>query len=449
MTLQKRLTLYTTLSFGVILFIVYSITLGAFYQSNLKLLKNQAQSVALLSAYNYLEEDELPPSEHALIEQAFTKAITLPHVGVYNLDNTLSYGSLENDKNITEQLLQNIREGKTSDFLNSTYFYHGIFYKDNQGDFVIIVKISTLEFIGAIENLTLILISTFILGCISLFFLSRRLSKLAYKPVHQIIRQIKKTDFQSPYKDILPVQDDQYLNELVQTYNELLSRLSNAMVIQKNFINYASHEFKTPLAAISGNLEVFAQKERTPQQYHDVVQKVLTNVYQMEDILTNLLLLSGLNKDHIDKQSNSIDDLIWQIHESLGEKAIQMKTQLNVHIQVLQQRDLTLQANTSLLRIALYNIIENAVKYSNQKPVDIYLKTLQGRLHVIIQDHGQGISPQDMPHVKQTFYRAANVTHIKGSGIGLALASIIFDQHHIDFTIDSIENKGTTVTLVF
>src|SRR5690606_7511668 len=81
----------------------------------------------------------------------------------------------------------------------------------------------------------------------------------------------------------LPETKDE-LYELIRTFNGLLQRLSETFVIQKNFINYVSHEFKTPLAAIAGNLEVFAQKDRTPEEYHGVADKVVSHVDHMEQL---------------------------------------------------------------------------------------------------------------------------------------------------------------------
>lgn len=449
MNLRTRLTTYSTIAFGIVFLVASLLIFFAYFTKTQDSINRSLKNTTLLSAIYYLEQDELSQSEHSVIKEEFRAAIQSKNVAVYNDSGELAYGALTEDPILTREELNKVRALKTYHFKNKEHFYYGIYYPDNQGDFVVFTRESTVDFIGQMRTLILILSAVLIGGLLAIYFLSRYISNIAYKPIKDIVKQVNQVNYSNLEHGIEVPKSNDELEELISTYNNLLTRLSETFLIQKNFINYVSHEFKTPLTAISGNLEVFAQKERTPEEYQQVAHDALENVYKIENILSNLLLLSGLKNTEKDHGLIRIDELIWNIYEALQEKLIEFKTTIQIDIQVEDFSKLEFRANETLIHLALYNIIENAVKYSNNNPIAITLTVADNRLQVIVADNGKGIAEEELAFIKQTFYRGKNVGTIKGSGIGLSLATIIFEQHHIDFDISSNLQLGTVITLSF
>lgn len=449
MNLRNRLTLYSTITFGIVFCVASLLIFIAYYKKAQDNIFNELENTTLLSAFYYLEQDELPQNEHSIIRDQFRTTILSKNVAVVNADNVVEFGQLIDDPNITNKILDLVRKNETFYFKSNNDFYYGMFYPDNQGDFVVFTKETGVEYASQINTLLLILGTVLLLGLLAIYFLSRYISNVAYKPIKDIVKQVNTVNYSNLEQGIEVPKTADELEELITTYNKLLVRLSEGFLIQKNFINYVSHEFKTPLTAISGSLEVFAQKERTPEEYTQVTKEALENVYKIEDILSNLLLLSGLKNAEQQSQLIRIDELVWDINEALQSKLTEFKTQLHIDIQVDDFSLLEFKGNETLVHLALYNIIENAIKYSNNNPVNIVLESVDTRLNLVVTDHGKGIEPNDLTFIKQTFYRGKNVGNIKGSGIGLSLATIIFDQHNIGFDIQSTLRKGTVVTLTF
>jgi signal transduction histidine kinase len=292
------------------------------------------------------------------------------------------------------------------------------------------------------------MILVLISGLISIYIVSRVLSNLAYAPIKNIINQVNEIQATSLDRQIVSPNSKDDIQELIESYNNLLKRLSDTFIIQKNFINYVSHEFKTPLTAISGNLEVFAQKDRSSAEYKEMSEKVLENVYQIEDTMNTLMMLSGLRENMELNEIFRVDELLWDINDQLS-ASYHLKGQIQIALEVLNDKLLSIKGNSNEIKIALFNIIENAVKYSAGNPIKISLLEHNQQLKIVIEDHGKGISEEDLQFIKQTFYRGKNVSDIKGSGIGLPLANVIFKQNNIEFTIASKKDAGTTVTLVF
>ncbi|AYZ14805.1 sensor histidine kinase [Chryseobacterium arthrosphaerae] len=449
MTLRNRFTLISSLSFGIVSIITSAVIFFAYYDSTKIFYFEKLRNTALISAIYYLEKDELPKDRHAQIKKEYNHLIQNNRVAVYNQNNEVTFGHNLQDKNIKPAHLQAVRNNKGVQFMSDNQFYYGIFYPDNQGDFVVFVKSPNDSFQSQILRLAIIMLSVLVMGLLAIYFLSRYLSKVVYKPVSNVVERINKAEYNNISTAITSTNTNDEIDELIKSYNKLLGRISENVLLQQNFINYVSHEFKTPLAAISGNLEVFAQKDRTPEEYRKVAKESLDNVYEIENILNNLLLMSGMTKLETSHKQVRIDELVWKIYEKLEARAKENNSSIKILLQVTKPSLLEIPGNETLLYLALYNIVENAIKYSYDQPVVLRLSEKGDQLCIEISDQGRGIPSDDLVKIAETFYRGKNVDSIKGSGIGLSLSKSIFDHHHIAMNIDSVVNKGTTVTLIF
>lgn len=447
MKIRNRLTLISSATFGFVFIIASVLIYLAFYNSSEKVVFKELQKTCLLSGIYYLEKDELPHYEHSAIKEQFEENIQNDIVRVYDLNNVIVYGEKEADRNINPKELEFVRKNKKLSFKSNNHFYYGIFYNDNQGDFVVFVKTKSEVFKSQTNRLLVIMIIVLFAGLLLIFFLSRLLSNIAYRPITEVISQVNSMELNSLDKPISSSNTNDEVQDLITTFNNLLSRLSDTFVIQKNFINYVSHEFKTPLASISGNLEVFAQKDRTPEEYQKVTSEALENVYHIEEILNNLMMLSGLKTIHQENETFRIDETLWNINDKIFEAYD--KQEIRMDLNVKNEKLLSVKGSELQLQLALYNLIENAVKYSDGNLIKIVLTEVNDQLQITIQDYGKGILKEDLDYIQQTFYRGKNIGNVKGSGIGLSLATIIFKQNNIQFSIYSEENSGTQITLLF
>jgi len=447
MKIRNRLTLISSATFGFVFIIASVLIYLAFYNSSEKVVFKELQKTCLLSGIYYLEKDELPHYEHSAIKEQFEENIQNDIVRVYDLNNTIVYGEKEADRNINPKELEFVRKNKKLSFKSNNHFYYSIFYNDNQGDFVVFVKTKSEVFKSQTNRLLVIMIIVLFAGLLLIFFLSRLLSNIAYRPITEVISQVNSMELNSLDQPISSSNTNDEVQDLITTFNNLLSRLSDTFAIQKNFINYVSHEFKTPLASISGNLEVFAQKDRTPEEYQKVTSEALENVYHIEEILNNLMMLSGLKTITPENETFRIDETLWNINDKIFEAYDQQEVRID--LEVKDEKLLSVKGSELQLQLALYNLIENAVKYSDGNPIKISLSETDGQLKITIQDYGKGILKEDLDYIQQTFYRGKNVGNVKGSGIGLSLATIIFKQNNIQFSIYSKENAGTLITLLF
>ncbi len=156
------------------------------------------------------------------------------------------------------------------------------------------------------------------------------------------------------------------------------------------------------------------------------------------------MLLSGA-KTSFEFSRLRIDEIIWQVIENA---VLYYQADIEVKIEVEDANLMEWEGNEKLLALAFNNIIENAIKYSNNKKVTVILHEDLGRLEVLVVDQGIGISQEDLKKVKENFYRGENTGKFSGKGIGLSMANIIFVLHKVEMKLQS-EGMGTQVSLKF
>lgn len=445
MKVQTRLSLFCSIVFGVI-FAILSLLIYALYYNNVeKSIYQGLQKTVQITALFYLEEDELNSRDFAKIRKQFEEAVSDSYYQIYNEENKVSYGAKPAD--IPSNILDRIRKEKQLSFSTNEYLCNGIFYEDNQGDFVVITKKKKEYLNEQMNQLLWVLLAALIIGLLTIIGLSRWVSHVAYRPFRRIINQVNNISTKNLDVQIESPQTKDELQDLTDTFNVLLDKLSETFIIQKNFVNYVSHEFKTPLASILGNLEVFSIKDRTAEEYKQLSDKLIQQIYQLEEILNILIVISDLREDSDIRAQVRIDDLIWEIISKISDRYPDSKIKVDVDILPEDEQLLSVSKDKTQLLMAMFNLIENAVKYSQGNIVDIHLSKTEGNLSMSITDKGIGIPSDQLANISKPFYRADNTNKIQGSGIGLSIALRILEKNKIKYEIVSEENKGTTIIL--
>ena len=445
MKVQTRLSLFCSIVFGVIFAILSLLIYGLFYKNTQKQVYSNLQKTAYITAIFYLEEDELNSKEFEKVRNQFESLVSDASYQIYNEVNQVSYGVQQSI--VPSEILDEIRQKGSLTFSTENFRCYGIFYEDNQGDFVVIAKNNKDDFSAQMNLLLWILLASFIIGLFAIIALSMWVSRVAYRPFQKVIDQVNNISTNNLNVQIESPNTKDELQDLINTFNNLLSKISESFVIQKNFVRYVSHEFKTPLASVLGNLEVFSIKDRSPEEYQKLSEKLIQEILHLENILNTLIVVSDLSKDSNIASVVRIDELIWEIIHKISEHS-HSKMKVNLDVLPNDEHLLFIDKDRTQLFMALYNLIENAVKYSQGRMVDINIfKTEKGTLCLSIKDHGIGIPPEQLEHISKPFYRADNADHLQGSGIGLSIALRILEKNKIKYTINSEINEGTKIVL--
>lgn len=248
----------------------------------------------------------------------------------------------------------------------------------------------------------------------------------------------------------VPNQKDE-IGRLTTTFNQLLDRIENAFRMQKTFVANVSHELKNPLTKISSQLEVSLLKVRTTEDYERTIKSVLEDIKELSQLSNALLELAKVSDDHHDilTEKVRVDELLWDTRTSL----LMSNRHYRIHIALdeLPEDDswLEVAGNTTLLKTAFINLMDNACKFSNDNRVEVSLTATERAVEVVFKDTGKGIPVQDQALVFQPFYRGDNTATVKGYGIGLSLVERIVKLHNGSIKVQSTPTVGTTFTLNF
>ncbi|STD55806.1 sensor histidine kinase [Empedobacter falsenii] len=445
MKLKHRLALYSVVIFSIIILIVSTIIYFSFYTEMEKKEFKSLQNKTLLASIYYLEKDELPVLEHNNVQSQLIKTISRKNILIIDQNNKKYNGNMADNKEITQQFIENIRSNKTDFFASKDFFYNGIFYHDNQGDFVVITRESKQEFNEQMQSLLQILISVSLVGLIFIYLCSNFLGVIAYEPITKIIEQIKERDAKNFTEPLKLNKSYAEIEDLIKTYNHFIDRMAQTFNVQKNFIDYVSHELRTPITALLGTLEVTNHKKRTLEDYENVIVQLKQYTNDLQETLDQMMLLSG-DKTSFEFSQIRIDEVVWQVIENA---ILYHQARINVDLQVENNQLLTIQGNEKLLEVALNNLVSNAIKYSNNQPILVQFLEINHRLQIHISDLGIGILETDIKQIKQNFFRGKNTQDFQGKGIGLSMANIILTLHQIDIEIVPNKPKGTIVKLIF
>jgi len=238
------------------------------------------------------------------------------------------------------------------------------------------------------------------------------------------------------------------IKALIDTFNALLSRLEETFERISSFSADASHELKTPLTVIRGEAEIGLRHERSPQEYKEILKHVIQESKTVQETMDQLFLLT--KKDTKELSGNFQEVYVDEILSELVQQNSDLAKEHLVKLTLKKLLPVSLTANETLLKIALNNIIRNAILYSNEgDEIDISLGEEESSYLLKIEDEGSGISSEDLPFVFERFYRVdkARSRQAGGTGLGLAIVKMILDIHHYTIEIHSVLNEGTQVVI--
>ena len=408
---------------------------------------------AFITAQIFLEKDELSKDSYEPYKTKFVQS--LPKEVIQVVDSYNDYVFVEKSKKelYTKELLEKIRSEKEMRFEKENRQYVGLFYRDNQGDFIILVSAYDFDGKSKLKNLLTVLLISYFVSILIIYVLGHFFSKQALRPINSIVNQVKKISASNLHLRIKENNNKDEINELSITFNNMLSRLDDSFEMQKTFIANASHELRTPITTVISETEILLSKDRSNDEYKQALSSVLTEFDRLKEIVNSLLNLAQANFDitALGYKDLRVDEIIMDSREDVVRKIKGVDISVEFNNLPNDSSLLVIQGNQSLLNIAFANILNNACKFSENKKVTCLLNynTNNNLIEITITDKGIGISPKDIQSIFQPFYRGNNARVFNGHGIGLALSEKIINIHNGKISVTSELNVGTAFLITF
>jgi two-component system OmpR family sensor kinase len=261
------------------------------------------------------------------------------------------------------------------------------------------------------------------------------------RPVHEIIGQAEGIDGTIPGQRISAYAETREFASLVHVLNTMLGRIDVAFEAQRRFTADASHELRSPLTALRGELELALRRERTDQEYKRAIASALEEATRLSDVAADLLTLARSDSGVMTLRLEDVDvgERVAAALEKLGcrfkEKGVAVTS--SIPPEAVDLYDLT------LLDQLIWNLLDNAVKYcSAGDMVHVSVATSSSDLILEIADTGPGIPEKALDHIFERFSRVDEAHSTEGTGLGLSIVCAIAQAHGGDVTASNRESGG-------
>ena len=317
----------------------------------------------------------------------------------------------------------------------------------NQGALSIVLDVDAIERSILFDALGILLVVIVAGSCVAYFLIGHYT-----KPVQQLSAHMKEISPNTLSDSIEIEGGGEEIQELVKSFNQMTEQLDEAFAMQRRFSASAAHELRTPIAVLRTKIDVFKKKKREQHEYDELVDTMETYIDRLSSIITDLLEFAETSELG-EAEDVSLDSVIKTVVDDL--KLVAQNNMINMQIDVQPKAQSEAQAfivkgNTNLLYRALYNLVENAIRYNYEEgSVNITLETKGQEGVIIIADTGVGIAPEQRELVFEPFYRVnkSRSREFGGAGIGLSLVKTILKRHGASITVSENKPQGSVFTI--
>ncbi|MBN1689261.1 MAG: HAMP domain-containing histidine kinase [Candidatus Omnitrophica bacterium] len=324
-------------------------------------------------------------------------------------------------------------------------YYHMIRYNGHPL-FVIQCGVSIQDLESALNRLAVIILVSIpgavLAACIGGWFLARR----TLRPIDLMITKAR--GINAAYlKGRLPrTQTGDEIDRLAETLNEMMDRIEKTTQAIQDFSSDISHELKTPLAIIRGEVDLALRRPRSPEALLETLRVIESEANELIRLVDDLLLLvrSDARKLRFEKKKVSLQHILEQsasrFEDRIKKKRIEWTTDIKEAVEV--------EGDPVYLKRLFSNLLDNAIKFTPEGgKIGLSLRVSSDQARVEVVDTGIGIEYEMQEKVFSRFYRTDKARSHEGAGLGLNIAKAICDAHQGSITIQSQPDRGTRVTV--
>ena len=285
-----------------------------------------------------------------------------------------------------------------------------------------------------------------ILTIVIIIFLSKGITKPLIQ-MKEATSQISRGNFAVN----LPITSDDELGDLAKSIELLATDLSYLKKERTEFLSSISHELRTPLTYIKGYADIVRKRDLSKEEQEKYLTIIVDETNRLATLIKELFDLAKLDQNAFVIEKEPIE--LSQFFIKIEEKFMPIFHEKKIAFKISCQEQLILLADALRLEQIIFNLLDNALKYSSPTDAQVSLSAWKHKndIHISIQDNGKGIPEKDLPYIFNRFYRVekSRTRSLGGIGLGLAIVKELVNAHGGDITVKSKENAGTIFELIF
>ncbi len=286
---------------------------------------------------------------------------------------------------------------------------------------------------------------TLILVAVAATLMSFLMSNNIILPVKQMKEAadaITKGDFSQE----IHITSNDEIGQLAHSFNEMAKELQEVDTLQSDFLANISHDFRSPLTSIKGYVEAMIDGTIPEELFPKYLSIVLDEANRLTKMTNNVLDLSKMENGQIELHPVNFDvnEMIVKLALSLEQRIEEKK--INIDFQFIQEK-LFVNADLDLIQRVIYNLLDNALKFTEEgDSITVETSVVGRKAYIVVADTGSGISEEALPYVFDRFHKGDDKSRGKnkqGTGLGLAIVKQIILNHHEEITVRSKLGEGT------
>ncbi|WP_424555553.1 sensor histidine kinase [Streptococcus agalactiae] len=288
-----------------------------------------------------------------------------------------------------------------------------------------------------------IVIFTIVLGSGILYIIITRIMK-PFQELANNVAEVNINNLNHYQKKLSQVDDSVELTQLTTAFNQALEKIYNSYDRERQFSNDVAHELRIPLAIMRSKLDLYQKQKKVFSGEEGLFVRTMDqSIERLSNLVEGILLFS--RQDKLKLAPLQLKELIEEVIFDLEDMAEQKQVVIT-----LTGKEIDVVTDDQLLARAIFNIIENAIKYNVEGgTVRVTLKESNTTMEIAISDSGVGISDEDKNHIFDLFYRVddSRNSSVKGYGIGLSLVGKIIKQLKGTISVENNVPHGTIITI--
>lgn len=324
-------------------------------------------------------------------------------------------------------------------------YYRLVRYRDVPM-FIIECGYSLAEMENSLTRFKLVIFVSIPLAVLASFFAGRYMASRAFRPLDLMIREANKISGTDLKQKLPRTHTGDELDRLAETLNDMMDRIDASKRVIQEFSSNITHELKTPLAIIRGEIDVSTRRTRSADELVKSLRVIEGETIEMIRMVDDLIFLVRTDARQLryEMAEVSLSDVLKYVVEHFKERAQAKK----IHLSASIESSLVIKGDPVYLKRVFNNLIDNALKFTPDKGKVTVRAEVQGKRAVVaITDTGMGIEPEKLSKVFSRFYRTDAARKFEGSGLGLNIVKAICDAHRAKIDIQSTPQVGTTVTI--
>lgn len=441
MKLQNQLNVAFTTLLLVILavtgFVIYSLILDLLVQDEQRQLKQKGE--ILVSILNDEDSSQQNIEQFSdFLEDKDLQLFLYDRAHNQVLDSTMSQqvaaGFFRNN-NFADESKQ-LWEYSNDKYVTSRI----LFYPKSTG--LELILLTPLKDLQAVQhNYIQRLLVVFLIGAVAAIILSYFLTNKLVTPLTKLKWQLKKIE-KRQFDQIERIQATGEIKEVEQSVYEMAGELQRYMKTQQAFFQNASHELKTPLMTIQGYAEGIHDRIFNEQDEKKGLEIMVKEVKRLKKIINEMILLAKLDSEQTSYQPEKI--AVRELIDQVLERALPLVNEQGVTIEDHVEPETMIVADQEMLLRALLNITFNGIRHANSR-VEIHVTKQANNTFITVEDDGEGIAEELIPHIFHRFVKGKNGE----TGLGLAIARAIVEQSNGKITVGTSNLGGAKFTLQF